>query len=203
LTEPALKISVKLTLLCWQQHCSTKNGALKTSVDTCAISMHKGHLTSPMNLLTVLKMSSILRPMMAPDLALIPENLLVEHFTYTPLTYVVPATGRCSLTQPSACQAMSFALRPSIGKVCGAVVPVARLSQRTTAFRATSVKRSPQIRAMSAQSDTKLDKNTPDSKWKEILSAEEVRNPAFSGILRCMQCSACKTASHLLSDPCW
>lgn len=74
---------------------------------------------------------------------------------------------------------MSFALRPSIGKVCGAVVPVARLSQRTTAFRATSVKRSPQIRAMSAQSDTKLDKNTPDSKWKEILSAEEVRTPRF------------------------
>ncbi|DBA74098.1 TPA: Peptide methionine sulfoxide reductase B2, chloroplastic [Trebouxia sp. C0004] len=68
---------------------------------------------------------------------------------------------------------MSFALRPSIGKVCGAVVPVARFSQRTAAIRATSVKRSLQVRAMSAQSDTKLDKNTPDSKWKEILSAEE------------------------------
>ena len=74
---------------------------------------------------------------------------------------------------------MSFVLRPSIGKVCGAVLPVARLSQRTTAFRATSVKRSLQIRAMSAQSDTKLDKNTPDSKWKEILSAEEVCNAAI------------------------
>ena len=27
---------------------------------------------------------------------------------------------------------------------------------------------------MSAQSDAKLDKSTPESKWKEILSADEV-----------------------------
>ena len=52
---------------------------------------------------------------------------------------------------------------------------------------------------MSAQSDTKLDKNTPDSKWKEILSAEEVCNSALSEFLRCMQCNACKTVSPLLS----
>ena len=100
---------------------------------------------------------------------------------------------------------MSFALRPSIGKVCGAVVPVARLPQRITAFKATSVKRSLQFRAMSAQSDSKLDKNTPDSKWKEILSAEEVRKPAFflESPPCCMQCSPCETASSLLWNPRW
>ncbi len=107
------------------------------------------------------------------------------------------------LTQLIARQAMSFVLRPSIGKVCGAVVPVARLSQRTSAIRATSVKRSLQIRAMSAQSDTKLDKNTPDSKWKEILSAEEVCNAVFwIPLLHAVHCMHdCFTPA--LSGSCW
>ena len=40
---------------------------------------------------------------------------------------------------------------------------------------------------MAAQSDVKLDKQTPDSKWKEILSAEEVCKIFFvSSNLCCM-----------------
>ncbi len=71
---------------------------------------------------------------------------------------------------------MSFALRASITRVCRVSVSAARRPVHTPVIRAAALRRSLQTRAMSAQSDTQLDKNTPDSKWKEVLSAEEVRN---------------------------
>ena len=69
---------------------------------------------------------------------------------------------------------MSFALRTSFGKVCGVSKSLAHFPRSASVVRATSVRRSLNTRAMAAQSDVKLDKQTPDSKWKEILSAEEV-----------------------------
>jgi len=70
----------KLTLLCWQQHCSTNNGvcALKTNVDAYAISMHDCLLKS-FDVNTFAHSAEEVTT----------ENLLVEHFTYIPLTYVV------------------------------------------------------------------------------------------------------------------
>ena len=48
------------------------------------------------------------------------------------------------------------------------------LSQRPPVIRAVTVRRALQTRSMAGQSDVKLDKQTPDSKWKEILGADEV-----------------------------
>lgn len=48
------------------------------------------------------------------------------------------------------------------------------LSQRPPVIRAVTARRALQIRSMAGQSDVKLDKQTPDSKWKEILGADEV-----------------------------
>ena len=48
------------------------------------------------------------------------------------------------------------------------------LSQSPPVVRAVNARRALQTRAMTGQSDVKLDKQTPDSKWKEILGADEV-----------------------------
>ena len=69
---------------------------------------------------------------------------------------------------------MSFVLRTSFSRVCGSSVSAVRLSQRPPVLRAITAKRTLQTRSMAGQSDVKLDKQTPDSKWKEILSADEV-----------------------------
>ena len=68
---------------------------------------------------------------------------------------------------------MSFALRTSL-RACGTSVSAAALSQRAPVIRAVSARRALQITSMAGQSDVKLDKQTPDSKWKEILGADEV-----------------------------
>ncbi|KAL3147759.1 Peptide methionine sulfoxide reductase B5 [Trebouxia sp. C0010 RCD-2024] len=68
---------------------------------------------------------------------------------------------------------MSFALRTSFSRVCGTSLSAVKLPQRAPVFRAISSRRPIQTRNMAGQGDIKLDKQTPDSKWKEILSAEE------------------------------
>ena len=70
-------------------------------------------------------------------------------------------------------KAMSFALRTSFSRVCQHSASASRLSHRSALIR-TPARRATQTRAMAAQSDVKLDKNTPDSKWKDLLSADEV-----------------------------
>lgn len=66
--------------------------------------------------------------------------------------------------------------------------PTARLVARRS-----SISRS--IRAMAAKdSEVVLDKSTPDSKWKEILNAEQVR-VVTAGLLCLLIC----TASHALA----
>ena len=63
------------------------------------------------------------------------------------------------------------------------------LSQRPPVIRPVTVRRALQSRSMAAQSDVKLDKQTPDSKWKEILGAQEVSDAlqkSITGVLtRC------------------
>lgn len=58
------------------------------------------------------------------------------------------------------------------------------LSQRPPVFRAGTARRALQIRSMAGQSDVKLDKQTPDSKWKEILGADEVSGVLYKSLKR-------------------
>ena len=69
---------------------------------------------------------------------------------------------------------MSCALRASVPRVCALPAAFSGASGRSSAVHKFVTRRPLLIRSMAAQSDTKLDKNTPDSKWKELLSADEV-----------------------------
>lgn len=75
---------------------------------------------------------------------------------------------------------MSCVLRASVSRVCALPASVSRVSARPGVVHSFTTRRPLLIRSMAAQSDTKLDKNTPDSKWKELLSAEEVLRVHFT-----------------------
>lgn len=90
--------------------------------------------------------------------------------------------------QVSAEITMSCALRTTVSKVCRLPASASRCSARTPAVNSFTTRRPLLVRSMAAQSDTKLDKNTPDSKWKEILSAEEVNCTTAPSSLSGMRC---------------
>lgn len=93
---------------------------------------------------------------------------------------------------------MSFALRTSLSRVYRTSVSAVTLSQRPPVIRVGIARRALQIRSMAGQSDVKLNKQTPDSKWKEILGADEVSGLLHSSLKRFFGCSpsvqvACST----------